>query len=52
MAVIAADFEEDGDEDVVRMLVRDLAGKADEGTIRTKMVECLREAKDKLVKEG
>ena len=52
MAVIAADFEEDGDEDVVRMLVRDLAGKADESTIRTKMVECLREAKDKLVKEG
>ena len=52
MAVIAADFEEEGDEDVVRMLVRDLAGKADEGTIRTKMVELLRAAKDKLVKEG
>jgi len=52
MAVIVADFEEDGDEDVVRMLVRDLAGKADEGTIRTKMVELLRAAKDKLVKEG
>ena len=52
MEVIAADFEEDGDEDVVRKLVRDLAGKADEPTIRARMVEMLRAEHLKLVNEG
>ena len=52
MEVIAADFEEDGDEDVVRKLVRDLAGKVDEPTIRAKMVATLREVQAKLMAEG
>ena len=52
MEIIAADFEEDGDEDVVRKLVKDLAGKADEQTIRTQMVSIMREVKAKLMNEG
>ena len=50
--VIAADFEEDGDEDVVRKLVKDLAGKADEATVRAKMVEFLHAAQQELMKQG
>lgn len=52
MEVIKADFEEDGDEDVVRKLVADLAGKATEAEIRAKIIELHRAAKDQLVKEG
>ena len=52
MEVITADFEEDGDEDVVRKLVRDLDGKATEAEIRTKMAAVMLEVKDKMVKEG
>ena len=33
-ALIAADFEEAGQDDVVRKLISDLAGKADEAAIR------------------
>ena len=43
--LIAADFEEAGQDDVFRKLVADLAGKADEATIRAKMAECMAEAK-------
>ena len=39
MTVLTSDFEEPGDEDVYRKLAADLAGKADEATIRAKMVE-------------
>ncbi len=52
MEVIAADFEEEGDEDVVRKLVKDLAGKVDEATIRAKMAAVMIEVKGKLVSEG
>tara|TARA_R110002073_G_scaffold7570_5_gene43050 strand:- start:107 stop:421 length:315 start_codon:yes stop_codon:yes gene_type:complete len=52
LEVIKADFEEDGDEDVVRKLVADLEGKADEATIRAKMGELLVAAKERLMKEG
>lgn len=52
MEVIAADFEEDGDDDVLRKLVKDLAGKASDAEIRAKMVEFHRAAKDQLMKEG
>ena len=52
LEVIKADFEEDGDEDVVRKLVGDLEGKADEATIRAKMGELLIAAKERLMKEG
>jgi len=42
--VVAADFEEAGDDDVVRKVVKDLAGKATEADIRSKMQELLAEA--------
>ncbi len=50
--VIASDFEEAGKEDVLRKLSADLAGKADEATIRAKMAECLIEAKQQMVSEA
>lgn len=49
--VVAADFEEAGDEDVYRKLSADLSGKADEQTIRAKMAELMIEAKRQLMKE-
>lgn len=52
MAVITADFEEDGDDDVVRKLVKDLEGKATEAEIRAQMVAIMREVKAKMVSEG
>lgn len=52
MAVITADFEEEGDEDVVRKLVRDLDGKATEAEIRTKMAALLAEVKARMVAES
>ncbi|WP_071797281.1 DUF1476 domain-containing protein [Natronohydrobacter thiooxidans] len=48
MEVIRADFEEAGHEDVVRKVMADLAGVADEATIRAKMAEFLTEAKAEL----
>ena len=50
--VIKADFEEAGDEDVYRKLSGDLGDKADEATIRAKMVECMAEAKAQLMSES
>ncbi|WP_342076009.1 DUF1476 domain-containing protein [Yoonia sp. SS1-5] len=50
--VIKADFEEAGDEDVYRKLAGDLGTKADEATIRAKMVEKLSEAKAQLIDEA
>jgi len=50
--VIKADFEEDGDEDVLRKVAADLKGKVDEATIRAKMAELLAQAKEQLMKEG
>ncbi|MCA0919881.1 DUF1476 domain-containing protein [Pseudooceanicola nanhaiensis] len=49
--VVKADFEEPGEEDVVRKLVADLDGKADEATIRAKLVEKMAEAKAQLLEE-
>lgn len=48
MDVIRADFEEAGHEDVVRKVTVDLAGKADEATIRGMMATMLTEAKAEL----
>ncbi len=48
MEVIRADFEEAGHEDVVRKVMADLSGLADEATIRTRMAELLSEAKAEL----
>lgn len=50
-AVVKADFEEAGHEDVYRKVAGDLGNKADEATIRTKMIECLSAAKAQLLTE-
>lgn len=49
--VIAADFEEAGDEDVYRKLAGDLGALADEATIRAKMAELKAVAKKQIVDE-
>ncbi|MDP2062677.1 MAG: DUF1476 domain-containing protein [Phaeovulum sp.] len=49
--VIAADFEEAGDEDVYRKLAGDLGALADEATIRAKMEELKAVAKKQIVDE-
>lgn len=50
--VIVADFEEAGDGDVIRKLVADLSGKADEQTIRAKMAEYLSVAKTQIAADN
>ena len=50
--VVKADFEEAGDEDVYRKVSGDLGDKADEATIRTKMLELMAVAKDQIMNEG
>ncbi|MCV6824587.1 MULTISPECIES: DUF1476 domain-containing protein [Halocynthiibacter] len=49
--VVKADFEEAGHEDVVRKLVADLEGKADEATIRAQMEDSMKEAKAQIAEE-
>lgn len=49
--VIKSDFEEAGDEDVYRKVSGDLGTKADETTIRAKMVSLMVEAKSQLMNE-
>ncbi|MBB5220498.1 hypothetical protein HNP73_000419 [Amaricoccus macauensis] len=49
--VVKSDFEESGDHDVYRKVAGDLGDKADETTIRSKMVELLAVAKEQLVSE-
>lgn len=51
MECVYADFEEAGHEDVYRKLAADLAGKADEATIRSKMNDLLGAAKAQMVEE-
>lgn len=51
LEVVKADFEEAGHEDVFRKIAGDLAGKADEATIRAKIAECLTLAKAQLMTE-
>lgn len=50
--VVKSDFEEAGNEDVYRKVSGDLGNKADEATIRAKMVETLATAKDQLLNEA
>lgn len=50
--VVKADFEEAGDEDVYRKLAGDLGAKADEPTIRAKMVELMAVAKEQIMNES
>jgi hypothetical protein len=49
--VVAADFEEAGDEDVYRKIAGDLGDLADETTIRTRMVELMTEAQRQIMTE-
>ncbi|MDW4496375.1 DUF1476 domain-containing protein [Sulfitobacter sp. D35] len=49
--VVKADFEEAGDEDVYRKVSGDLGDKADEKTIRSKMVLLMTEAKAQILQE-
>ena len=49
--VVGADIEEPGVEDVIRKLVKDLAGKAEEAVIRAKLGEMLSVAKAQLLGE-
>jgi len=51
LEVVSADFEEAGDEDVVRKVVADLAGKASAEEIRAKLKELLPVAKAQLMSE-
>lgn len=49
MSVVSADFEEPGEEDVYRKLLADLADKAGESEIRTKMGELLEVARKQIL---
>ena len=49
--VIKSDLEEAGDEDVYRKVSGDLGDKADETTIRAKMVSLMAEAKVQIMEE-
>ena len=49
--VVKADFEEAGDDDVLRKVAGDLGDKASEEDIRAKMVELLATAKSQLMDE-
>lgn len=49
--VVLSDFEEAGHEDVVRKVAGDLGDIADADTIRGKMDELMKIAKDQLMKE-
>ena len=51
MEVVRADFAELGTEDVYRKLAADLDYRADEATIRAKMVEYLATAKGQILTE-
>jgi len=48
--VVAADFEEAGDSDVVRKVAKDLAGKVSEQDIRAAMVELMAKAIEQVQK--
>lgn len=50
--VVKSDFQEAGHEDVVRKVATDLGDLADADTIRGKMDELLRVAKDQVMKEA
>ncbi|HEV2628984.1 MAG TPA: DUF1476 domain-containing protein [Pseudolabrys sp.] len=50
--VVLADFEEAGDNDVLRKVVKDLAGKVDEAEIRAKMGALLSQAVETTKKTG
>src|SRR5579884_1208677 len=50
--VVLADFEETGDNDVLRKVLKDLAGKADEAQVRAQMQSFLAQAVEQVKKTG
>ena len=50
--VVLADFEEAGDNDVVRKVLKDLAGKADEQQVRAQLAVFLAQAVEQVKKNG
>jgi hypothetical protein len=50
--VVMSDFEEPGDDDVLRKVAKDLAGKATEQQIRAQMTELLAQAVAEISKSG
>ncbi|MGV6849001.1 MAG: DUF1476 domain-containing protein [Marinibacterium sp.] len=50
-SVVIADFEEAGDEDVVRKLADDLGDKSDAATIRAKLADLMPLAKAEIMQE-
>lgn len=50
--VVLSDFEEAGNEDVIRKVAGDLDGKASADEVRAKLAETLKAAKDQLVSES
>lgn len=50
--VVKSDFEEAGDDDVLRKVAGDLAGRASEAEVRTKMDALLIEAKEQISGEA
>ena len=52
LTVVTSDFEEPGEDDVFRKLSEDLADRADEATIRAKMVELREEARRQIALEA
>ena len=50
--VVVADFEEAGNEDVIRKVASDLGDKASADEIRVKLSETLKVAKDQLLSES
>lgn len=51
LTVVSSDFDEPGEEDVFRKISADLAGKADEATIRARMTELRAEARRQILDE-
>jgi hypothetical protein len=49
--VVASDFAEAGDDDVIRKVAGDLQGKADEEAVRAKLAECASTARAELMAE-
>ena len=50
--VVRADFQEAGDEDVVRKLVADLGGKADAAAVRQRLQAAMAEAQGQMLGEA
>ncbi len=50
--VLLAEFDEGGDEAIVRKVVKDLAGKADESQVRAQMKALLAQAVEQVKKTG